>query len=66
MILAAAADWILSNPDRVVLIEGHCDERGTNQHKGARRRRLRGGGESVMPANRSVAPAWGDVTITPL
>jgi peptidoglycan-associated lipoprotein len=31
-ILAADADWILSNPDRLVLIEGHCDERGTNQY----------------------------------
>jgi hypothetical protein len=43
MILAAGADWILSNPDRVVLIEGHCDERGTNQHKGALGEQRQGG-----------------------
>jgi peptidoglycan-associated lipoprotein len=31
-ILDANADWMISNPDHLVLIEGHGDERGTNQY----------------------------------
>ena len=31
-ILDANADWLRSNADHVVLIEGHCDERGTNEY----------------------------------
>ena len=31
-ILDADIDWIQSNPSYVVLIEGHCDERGTNEY----------------------------------
>jgi peptidoglycan-associated lipoprotein len=31
-ILDANADWLRVNPDRLVLIEGHCDERGTAEY----------------------------------
>jgi peptidoglycan-associated lipoprotein len=31
-ILDANVDWLISNPEYLVLIEGHCDERGTNQY----------------------------------
>ena len=31
-ILDANADWLRVNPDRQVLIEGHCDERGTAEY----------------------------------
>jgi peptidoglycan-associated lipoprotein len=31
-ILDANADWLRSNTDHIVLIEGHCDERGTNEY----------------------------------
>ncbi len=31
-ILDADADWMHSNPNYIVLIEGHCDERGTNEY----------------------------------
>jgi peptidoglycan-associated lipoprotein len=31
-ILDANADWLKSNQDVVILIEGHCDERGTNEY----------------------------------
>jgi peptidoglycan-associated lipoprotein len=31
-ILDANADWLRVNPDRLVLIEGHCDERGTGEY----------------------------------
>ena len=30
--LAANVDWMKSNPDALILIEGHCDERGTNEY----------------------------------
>ena len=26
------ASWLKSNPNHLVLIEGHCDERGTNEY----------------------------------
>ena len=26
------AEWLLKNPSRQILIEGHCDERGTNEY----------------------------------
>ncbi len=31
-ILEGIADWLKENPDTRVLIEGHCDERGTNEY----------------------------------
>jgi peptidoglycan-associated lipoprotein len=31
-ILDENAAWLKSNPDHLVLIEGHCDERGTNEY----------------------------------
>src|SRR5262245_15805261 len=31
-ILDASAAWLSSNPDQLVLIEGHCDARGTNEY----------------------------------
>jgi peptidoglycan-associated lipoprotein len=31
-ILDANAAWLKSRPDHLVLIEGHCDERGTNEY----------------------------------
>lgn len=31
-ILKAKADWLRRNPDARVLIEGHCDSRGTNEY----------------------------------
>jgi peptidoglycan-associated lipoprotein len=30
--LAANIDWMKSNPAALILIEGHCDERGTNEY----------------------------------
>jgi len=31
-ILDASAKWLTANPNNLVLIEGHCDERGTNEY----------------------------------
>jgi peptidoglycan-associated lipoprotein len=31
-ILDANAQWLKENPNQLVLIEGHCDERGTNEY----------------------------------
>jgi peptidoglycan-associated lipoprotein len=31
-VLDANATWLKSNPNNLVLIEGHCDERGTNEY----------------------------------
>jgi peptidoglycan-associated lipoprotein len=31
-ILDANAGWLKANPNQVILIEGHCDERGTNEY----------------------------------
>jgi peptidoglycan-associated lipoprotein len=31
-ILDASAAWLKSNPGQILLIEGHCDERGTNEY----------------------------------
>lgn len=31
-ILSRKSDWMRDNPDVVVSIEGHCDERGTNEY----------------------------------
>jgi peptidoglycan-associated lipoprotein len=31
-ILDASAAWMKANPDYLVLVEGHCDERGTNEY----------------------------------
>ena len=30
--LDSNANWLKSNPNQLVLIEGHCDERGTNEY----------------------------------
>ena len=30
--LRRKADWLRANPDATVTIEGHCDERGTNEY----------------------------------
>jgi peptidoglycan-associated lipoprotein len=30
--LDASAKWLAANPNQIVLIEGHCDERGTEQY----------------------------------
>ena len=30
--LDASAGWFKSNPNHLILIEGHCDERGTNEY----------------------------------
>lgn len=41
--LKANANWILANSARTVIIEGHCDERGTNEYNlalGERRAKL--------------------------
>jgi peptidoglycan-associated lipoprotein len=31
-LLGMNADWLRSNPDKRVMIEGHCDERGTSAY----------------------------------
>ncbi len=31
-VLDASAAWLKANPDQLLLIEGHCDERGTNEY----------------------------------
>jgi len=31
-VLSRKADWMRDNPDVVVNVEGHCDERGTNEY----------------------------------
>lgn len=31
-ILDASADWLKTNPNQIVLIEGHCDDRGTSEY----------------------------------
>ena len=31
-VLDANADWLRANPATLVLVEGHCDERGTNEY----------------------------------
>ncbi len=31
-VLSRKSDWMRDNPDVVVSIEGHCDERGTNEY----------------------------------
>ncbi|MFC1826115.1 peptidoglycan-associated lipoprotein Pal [Thermodesulfobacteriota bacterium] len=31
-ILRSKAQWLRDNPDVLVIIEGHCDERGTNEY----------------------------------
>ncbi|HEY7542182.1 MAG TPA: peptidoglycan-associated lipoprotein Pal [Methylomirabilota bacterium] len=30
--LDASAKWLAANPNQLLLIEGHCDERGTDQY----------------------------------
>lgn len=30
--IQANADWLLSNPDARIIVEGHCDERGTRDY----------------------------------
>ncbi|HEU4371380.1 MAG TPA: peptidoglycan-associated lipoprotein Pal [Methylomirabilota bacterium] len=31
-VLDSNATWLKSNPNHLILIEGHCDERGTNEY----------------------------------
>jgi len=31
-VLRAASSWLMENPDVKLLIEGHCDDRGTNEY----------------------------------
>jgi peptidoglycan-associated lipoprotein len=31
-ILDASADWLKANPNQLLLIEGHCDDRGTSEY----------------------------------
>jgi peptidoglycan-associated lipoprotein len=31
-IIASNADWLKANPGKTVQVEGHCDERGTNEY----------------------------------
>ena len=31
-VLAQNAAWLINNPEREVIIEGHCDERGTDEY----------------------------------
>lgn len=31
-VMTAAAEWLKAHPERKVLIEGHCDERGTREY----------------------------------
>jgi peptidoglycan-associated lipoprotein len=31
-VLRSKADWLRANPDATAIIEGHCDERGTNEY----------------------------------
>jgi len=31
-LLKKKAQWLQSNPESIILIEGHCDERGTNEY----------------------------------
>jgi len=31
-ILRSKAQWLRENPDALVIVEGHCDERGTNEY----------------------------------
>jgi peptidoglycan-associated lipoprotein len=31
-VLQAIASWLLKNPSAKILVEGHCDERGTNEY----------------------------------
>jgi len=31
-ILDSSADWIKSNSEALILVEGHCDERGTDEY----------------------------------
>lgn len=30
--LKVNANWLMANPDKAIVIEGHCDERGTNEY----------------------------------
>ena len=32
VVLGNMADWLTKNPDYFLRIEGHCDERGTNEY----------------------------------
>src|SRR3989442_10709867 len=48
--LAANVDWMKSNPGALILIEGHCDERGTNEYNLALGdRRAQAPMESLVP-----------------
>src|SRR5262249_2565501 len=60
-ILDASAEWLKSNPNQVARIEGHCDERGTNEYNlalGERRAKAAMG----YLVSKGIAP--GRITIT--
>jgi peptidoglycan-associated lipoprotein len=55
-ILERNAEWLLANRDYLVLIEGHCDERGTNEYNMALGERRAQATREFLIA-RGVAPA---------
>jgi peptidoglycan-associated lipoprotein len=46
--LRANADWLYNNPSATVQIEGHCDERGTNEYNLALGVRRAGGSKDYL------------------
>ena len=49
--LKASADYLKANPNLLVLIEGHCDERGTNEYNLALGERRAKAAMNVLVAN---------------
>jgi peptidoglycan-associated lipoprotein len=49
--LKASADYLKANPNLLVLIEGHCDERGTNEYNLALGERRAKAAQNVLIAN---------------
>jgi peptidoglycan-associated lipoprotein len=49
--LKASADYLEANPNLLVLIEGHCDERGTNEYNLALGERRAKAAQNVLIAN---------------
>jgi peptidoglycan-associated lipoprotein len=47
-ILRNNAKWLMANPDAAVIIEGHCDERGTNEYNMALGDRRAGSAKSFL------------------
>ena len=46
-LLDASAKWLAANPNQILLIEGHCDERGTEQYNLALGRSAREGRDEL-------------------